>query len=184
MEVFAERGFGATRVEDIARRAGVSKGTLFVYFATKEELFRAVAQTVLSSHLVGIKNLAVDPDRPLRELVPELLAQLAKVGETGMPAMARLLIAESRKFPELARIWYEEVASKVILVLRAAIERAQARGEIGPGDPALYAFSIVGPMMAAVLFREVFGASGLELPDLRSLAKQHSGVVLEGLLSD
>jgi AcrR family transcriptional regulator len=180
IEIFGERGFGATKLEDVARRAGVAKGTLFVYFSSKEELFRAVAQTALT-HLGKLRHLSNDLDRPLAELVPVLLAQAANLGDSGLPAVARLIIAEARIFPDLARVWHDEVVSKVMGLLTAAIERAQERGEIRTGDPKLYAFSILGPMMAATLFREVFAGIGASLPQLRELAEQHANAILYGL---
>lgn len=182
--LFGERGFGATRLEDVARRAGVAKGTVFVYFPTKEDLFRAVARTVLESNLARVTSASAELDRPLAELVPLLLAQAATIGETSLPAMMRLLIAEARTFPDLPRVWHDEVVSKVLGLLTAAIERAQARGEIRPGNARLFAFSIVGPMLSGVLFREVFRETGATLPDLHELAAQHARTVLDGLLQD
>src|SRR5262245_2586060 len=64
IDLFGERGFGATRLEDVARRAGVSKGTVFVYFASKDDLFRAVAKAVLDLHLERLRSVATDPDQP------------------------------------------------------------------------------------------------------------------------
>ena len=180
--IFAERGFGAARLEDVARRAGVAKGTVFVYFPTKDDLFRAVAQTVLTSHLERLQGAAADLDRPIAELVPMLLMQAAAViGEGRLPAMMRLLVSESRQFPDLARVWHDEVVSKVLGLLTMAIEQAQARGEIKPGNARLYAFSIIGPMLASALFREVFRDTA-PLPDLRELAEQHARTILDGLL--
>jgi len=180
--IFAERGFGAARLEDVARRAGVAKGTVFVYFPTKDDLFRAVAQTVLTSHLERLQGAAADLDRPIAELVPMLLMQAdAVIGEGRLPAMMRLLVSESRQFPDLARVWHDEVVSKVLGLLTMAIERAQARGEIKPGNARLYAFSIIGPMLASALFREVFRDTA-PLPDLRELAEQHARTILDGLL--
>lgn len=183
IEIFGERGFGAAKLEDVARRAGVAKGTLFVYFPTKQDLFRAVARTVLTSHLDRLQNAAANLDQPLCELVPMVLAQAARLGEGRLPGMIRLLVAEARSFPELARMWHDEVVSQVLGLLSAAIGRAQARGEIRPGDPYLHAFSVMGPMVSAMIFREVFGATEAALPDLRELAAQHAGTVLNGLLT-
>lgn len=182
IEVFGERGFGAARLEDIARRAGVAKGTVFVYFPNKTELFRAVAQTALASHFGRLRQAAADLDQPLTARIPLLLAQAAHVGEGRLPAMVRLLIAESRSFPDLARVWHDEVVAKILGMLAATIEQAQQRGEIRPGDPKLYAFSIIGPMLSAVLFREVFQHATAALPDLHELAAQHAAVILRGLL--
>ena len=184
IEVFGERGFGKARLEDVARRAGVAKGTVFVYFATKEDLFRAVAKTVLAAHLRRLQSATADLDRPLAETVPALLTQAARIiGEGRLPAMMRLLIAESRTFPDLARVWHDEVVSKVLGLIREAIERAQARGEIRPGDAQLQAISIMGPMLAAALFREVFRDTA-PLPDLQELAAQHARTILQGLLTE
>jgi len=182
LALFCERGFGATRMEDVARRAGVAKGTLFVYFPTKHDLFRAVAQTVVASGLAAIEQAPDSLDRPLATLIPLLLAQAAHVGQTGVPALARLLISESRAFPDLPRVWHDEVVSKVLGLVTTAIENAQARGEVRAGDARLYAFSIIGPMMSAMLFRDLFAAAGGALPDLDALATQHAATVLNGLL--
>jgi AcrR family transcriptional regulator len=184
ISVFAEHGFEAARIEEVARRAGVSKGTVFVYFANKEELFRAVARNLLSTHLGNIPSIAADPELPFVELVPMLLHQAAQVADSRMPAMLRLLIAEGRRFPDIARVWYEEVVSKLLGALTGAIEKAQERGEIRPGDPRLFAFSIVGPMFSGVLFRQILGDTGAPVPDLHKLAEQHALTVLNGLVGN
>lgn len=182
--VFIERGYGAARMEEIATRAQVSKGTLFVYFETKEALFRAVARAALASNLSRLHQLAADPALPLEELIPGLLKTAAGAAETEVVAIARLLVAEARFFPDLPRAWHDEVVSKVLGLLTHAIGAAQDRGEVRSGDPRLLAFSILGPMLAGVLFRDVFAATDAELPDLRALAEQHASVVLHGLIAN
>jgi AcrR family transcriptional regulator len=181
LELFTERGFGATKLEDVARRAGAAKGTLFVYFPTKQDLFRAVARSVLAVNLDPLLQAAANLDKPLTELVPMLLNSAAQFGETRIPAIVRLLIAEARAFPDLAQVWHDEVLSKVLAVVTTAIERAQSRGEIRKGDARLFAFSIVGPMLAGILFREVFKDANVALPDLHRLARQHAQAILHGL---
>lgn len=181
LQLFTERGFGPTRLEDVAKRAGVSKGTLFVYFPNKVELFRSVVQTVLASQLERVSGLSIDVDRPLEEFVPTLLRHGADTARSGLPSMARLLVAESHAFPDLARVWHDEVVSKTLGLLTMAIQHAQDRGEIRAGDPQLHAFSIMGPMMAAALFADVLQGSDAKLPDLTQLAAQHADTVLRGL---
>lgn len=180
--IFVEHGFAAARLEDVARLAGVSKGTLFVYFATKEELFRAVAQHLLAMNLASMQQIAQAPDLPLRDIVPRLLAQSVAATRGRLPAMVRMMIAESRAFPDLALMWHDEVVSKVLTLVTSVIGRAQARGEASPGDPLLHAFSILGPMFAGALFREVLSGTGATLPDLEKLALQHARTVLDGLI--
>jgi AcrR family transcriptional regulator len=178
VEVFAEKGFGAAKLEEVARRAGVAKGTVFVYFPTKQDLFRAVAQTAVSANFDGIADAA---EGPLDEFVPALLAQAAQLGASPVSGMARLLVAEARSFPDIAQVWHDEVVAKMLGLLTAAIEQAQARGEVRAGSARLYAFSILGPMLAGVIFREVFREAGAELPDLRELARQHAQAILRGM---
>ncbi|HWE98954.1 MAG TPA: TetR/AcrR family transcriptional regulator [Caulobacteraceae bacterium] len=180
IEVFVEQGFGAAKLEEVARRAGVAKGTVFVYFPTKEALFRAVARSVLDGDLGGVAAVA-DLDRPAAELVAAVLAQAAVLGQSPVAGVVRLIIAEAKSFPDLAQVWHDEVVARALAIITLVIERAQARGEIRAGDPRLYAFSILGPMLAAVLFRQVFADAGAALPDLPALARQHAATIIDGL---
>jgi hypothetical protein len=83
-----------------------------------------------------------------------LLSRAAEMMTGGrLPAIARMVIGESRKFPDLARIWHDDVAARVVHMVAGIIARAQARGEVAPGDPRLHAFSLMGPMVMAMLFR-------------------------------
>jgi AcrR family transcriptional regulator len=181
MEVFAEEGFGRATMEAVARRAGVAKGTVFVYFPSKQDLFRAVAQDVLSANFSEFAAAASGLDRPLDELIPLLLARAARVGESPTASIIRILVAEARSFPDLAQVWHDEVVAKMLGLLTATIAQAQARGEVRAGDPKLYAFSIFGPMMAGVIFREVFRDVDAELPALTDLAAQHAKAIVDGL---
>jgi AcrR family transcriptional regulator len=182
--VFADKGFAAAKLEDIARRAGVSKPTLYLYFETKEEIFRAVARAAVASLLEAFETQAEGADVPFAELAPRLLSRAAGMMKGGrVPAIARMVIGESRNFPDLARIWHDDVVASVIGMVTGIIARAQARGEVAPGDPRLHAFSLMGPMVMAMLFREVFGGIGTDPPDLRALAGQHARTALHGLLT-
>ena len=181
--VFAEKGFAAAKLDDIARRAGISKATLYLYFDTKEEIFRAVAQAAVASlpKLLGRKTEG--PDAPFSELAPHLLSRAAEMMEGGrVPAIARMVIGESRNFPDLARIWHDDVVASVIGMVTGIIARAQGRSEVAPGDPRLHAFSLMGPMVMAMLFGEVFGGVAANPPDLPALADQHARAALHGLL--
>ena len=181
LEVFAEKGFAAAKLDDIARRAGISKATLYLYFETKEEIFRAVAQAAVAALLGPLETPAEVSDGLFAEFAPRLLSRTAEIMNGGrVPAIARMVIGESRNFPDLARIWHDDVVASVIGILTAIIARAQARGEVAPGDPRLHAFSLMGPMVMAMLFREVFGGEA-NPPDLQTLADTHAGTALRGL---
>jgi AcrR family transcriptional regulator len=110
--VFAEKGFAAAKLDDISRRAGISKATLYLYFDTKEEIFRAVARTAVASLLKALETQAKGADAPFAELAPKLLERAAELMKGGrVPAIARMVIGESRNFPDLARIWHDDVVT-------------------------------------------------------------------------
>jgi AcrR family transcriptional regulator len=182
LEVFAEKGFAAAKLDDIARKAGISKATLYLYFDTKDEIFRAVAQSAVASLIEALERQVEGADAPFAEIAPRLLARAAAMMKGGrVPAIARMVIGESRNFPDLACIWHDDVVARVIGIVTGMIARAQARGEVAPGDPRLYAFSLMGPMVMAMLFREVFGGVDANSPDLKALADQHARTALRGL---
>jgi AcrR family transcriptional regulator len=184
MEVFAEKGFAAAKLDDIARKAGIAKATLYLYFDTKHEIFRAVAQSAVASLFEALESQSEGTDAPFAELAPKLLLRAAAMMKVGrVPAIARMVIGESRTFPDLARIWHDDVVASVIGIVTGIIARAQARGEVTPGDPRLHALSLMGPMVMAMLFREVFGSVAANPPDLNALADQHSRTALRGLLT-
>ena len=183
LAAFAENGFAAAKLTDIARRAGVSKAALYLYFETKEDLFRAVARSLITPDLTGVAIALETSDAPFAELAPALLARVADLLTDGRPlAIVRMVLAESRNFPDIARIWREDVVEQVLSLVARLIERAQQRGEVVAGDPRLHAFSLMGPLVMGGLFRAVFGAEGNRAPDLQALAAQHARAALNGLL--
>jgi AcrR family transcriptional regulator len=183
LEVFAEKGYAAAKLDDIAARAGVSKGALYLYFETKDELFRAVVGEHASPNIEAVRAMAVSFKGRFADLAPLILALAAKIASSSpIPAVAKMVIGESRNFPDLARVWHDQVVSKAIELLTGLIEAAQARGEVRPGDPRLHAISLMGPMVMSFIWREVFVPVGAEPIDPAALAAQHARTVLNGLL--
>ena len=184
LEVFAERGFAAAKLEDIAARAGISKGALYLYFDTKDELFRAVVQETVAPNIEAARAMAEAFPGRFADLAPLLLGRVAQLAATtGLPAVAKMVIGESRNFPDLARVWHDTVVSQAIGLLTGLVTRAQAKGEVGPGDPRLHAISLMGPMVVAILWREVFVPVGAEPIDIAALAAQHAQTALRGMLA-
>jgi AcrR family transcriptional regulator len=183
LAVFAEKGFAAARTEDIAACAGISKGALYLYFPTKEDMFRAVVKDALAPNIdalqVQIEATKLNFDELIRFTLPRFVQIIT---ETRMGAVAKMVIGESGNFPELARVWYDNVISKGIGMISGLIARAQMTGEVRPGDPRTHAFSIIGPLLMGVLWRETFTPVGRETVDLAAIARQHVETVLEGLL--
>lgn len=183
LEVFAEKGFAAAKLDEIARRAGVSKGTLYLYFKDKEELFRAVVRDTVAPNIDAVRETVMAADLPFAQIVPLFLGRFAELA-TRLPvgAVAKMVIGESRNFPELAKVWHDQVASRAIAMLAGLIERAQQKGEVRPGNPRLHAFTLAGPMLMGVIYRETLQPVGGEPLDIEALAKQHADTVLAGLL--
>lgn len=183
LEVFAERGFAAARLDEIARRAGVSKGTLYLYFRDKEDLFRAVVRDTIAPNIEAIRAAVGTVELPFAEVVRIVFARFAeKTAEAPIGQVAKIVVGESRNFPELAKVWHDEIASKAIGLIARLVERAQARGEVRPGDPRLHAFTLMGPMVLGMLWRETLQPVGGEPLDIEQLASQHGETVLAGLL--
>lgn len=182
LDVFAERGFAAARLDDIARQAGVSKGALYLYFETKDDLFRAVVRQAVAPNLDVVEAILGQTDVPFADMLRMAFARIAVAIEVSkMGAVAKLVIGESRNFPELARVWHDEVVSRALAAITDAIAAAQARGEVRPGDPRFHAFSIMGPLLVGVLWRETFTPVGAPSLDLEALLQQHAETVIAGL---
>lgn len=181
-DIFIERGYAATRTDDIARRAGVAKGTLYLYFTTKEDLFKAVVEQVLTPNLLAIEEANRVETRPFRQAMPALLLLIAErmaQGRTG--SILRMVLADGRTFPDLARIWHDQVVVRVLDIVAGMVEKSQARGEVAPGDARLHAFSLMGPLVVSLLFRETFAFESPYLADPATLAIQHADSMIYGL---
>lgn len=184
LAVFSEKGFAAARLDDIAARAGVSKGALYLYFETKQDLFRAVVRETVAPNLAVIAAFVSQSQLPFDQLIRLLFARIGEVVTEGrLGAVAKMVIGESRNFPELAKVWHEDVVSRMLDAIGGAVAAAQEHGEVRPGDPRLYVFSLAGPLLLGVLWREVFEPIGAEPVDLKALLTQHADLVLEGILT-
>lgn len=185
LAVFAEKGFAAARLDDIAAQAGVSKGALYLYFETKQDLFRAVVRETVAPNLAAVAAFIGQSELPFERLIRLVFDRMAEVVTQGrLGAVVKMVIGESRNFPELAKVWHEDVVSRMVDALGGAVSAAQARGEVRPGDPRLYVFSLAGPLLMGVLWREVFAPIGAEPVDLKALLAQHADVALKGMLAE
>jgi AcrR family transcriptional regulator len=182
MAVFAERGFAAARLDEIARRAGVSKGALYLYFETKEQIFRAVVAQAIAPNVQTIRAMIAAHPGPLSALLRLVAGRVMVLVETlPVGGVVKMVIGEARNFPELARVWHDDLVAHILGALTDAIHAAQARGEVKTGDARAYALEIISPMLIAVIWRETFVPVGAQPFDLQSLAHQHIETMIEGL---
>jgi len=184
LDVFAEKGFAAARLDEIAQRAGVSKGTLYLYFKDKADLFRAVVRDTVAPNIDVVRTMVEGADLPFPDVIRLFLPRFAALtSQARVGAVAKMVIGESRNFPELAKVWHDEVVSKALGLIAGLIERGQAKGEVRAGDPRLLTFTLMGPMVMGLLWRETLQPAGGAPLDLEALAAQHAETILAGLLA-
>ncbi|MFL6786002.1 MAG: TetR/AcrR family transcriptional regulator, partial [Sphingomicrobium sp.] len=175
----------ATRVEDIAARAGISKGTLYLYFKDKQEIFGAVVRNTVAPNIAMIRDSITAVDMPFSLMVYTLLERFVDIAEQlPIGAVAKIVIGESRNFPELARVYHDLVITEAIGAIAELVGTAQAKGEVRPGDARLFAMTLIGPMLMGILWRETFEPVGAATINLKALARQHAAAALTGLLTE
>jgi len=156
LDEFSARGFAAARLDDVARRADVAKGTIYLHFKDKEALFQELVRTMLSPLVMTLEQLRAS-DVPIR-IVLERFADLfvREIYGTRRRDVARLVITEGARFPSIAEFYYREVVDRGIAAMRAMIERAVARGEIGHAALARFPQLVVAPGLVAILWVGLF----------------------------
>ncbi len=158
LDLFVEKGFAATRAEEVAARAGVSKGTLFLYFQSKEELFKAVVRENISGRFTEWR---AELDT-FEGSTPELLAYCMhswweRVGLTRASGLTKLMMSEAKNFPDIAAFYQQEVIMPGHNLIRAILQRGMDRGEFRPMDLDYAVYLVVAPMIFLILSRHTAG---------------------------
>jgi AcrR family transcriptional regulator len=157
LEEFAARGFADTRLDDVARRARIAKGTIYLYFRDKETLFQDLVREMLSP-LVGAIEAAPLRDLPIRAVVEMIVDVFVNaIYGTRRKDVIRLIIAEGPRFPKLAEVYYREVIARVLPVLRARLALAVERGELRHDALARFPQLLVAPALVAIIWNGLFG---------------------------
>jgi AcrR family transcriptional regulator len=157
LTVFAERGFEAARLDDVAARAGVAKGTLYLYFKDKEALFEEVVRGAVSPVVERISMLAAAPDMPLAPMLDALFSLFEKeVLGTRRKLLIRLIIAEGPRFPRIAEFYYRDVVGRILPMLAKIARRAADRGELPNDAVARYPQLVAAPLLLAVIWDGLF----------------------------
>ena len=170
LDEFIARGFTATRLDDVAKRAGVAKGTIYLYFRDKESLFQELIRAMLTP-LVGTIEAMGAADLPLPALADSIVELFVReVYETRRKDVVRLMISEGRRFPKLAESYYREVLSRIIAAVRTLLRRAAARGEV-PEGLAEFPQIIAAPGLIAIIWSGLF--ERFEPLDVRKMMKTH-----------
>ncbi|HZV53374.1 MAG TPA: TetR/AcrR family transcriptional regulator [Rhodocyclaceae bacterium] len=182
LEVFAEHGFTATRLEEVARRAGVSKGTVYLYFESKEALFKAAVEAAMTPALEAAEALAADATKSSAELLRcFVFGWWQMVGSTTLGGLPKLLVAESANFPELARWFHDNMIKRAQRAVAGIIELGVARGDFRPMPPMVAARIVFGPMFSYLLWQRAFGACMADLPDPETYFSLTVDMLVHGL---
>jgi AcrR family transcriptional regulator len=184
LDCFVERGFAATRLDDVAARAGVSKGTLYLYFAGKDELFMAVVRENIIPLIDEFRREVTLSSASSAELLRRFLrGWWDRVGETKLAGIAKLIVAEAGNFPDVARFFHDEVTLPNHQILAEIIERGIRTGEFRPVDTEATAQLLLAPLVLRAIWNHSIQpccADICPVPNERMLAA-HLDMVLCGL---
>jgi AcrR family transcriptional regulator len=158
IDLFVERGYAATRLEDVARRAGVSKGTLYLYYENKEELFKAVVRSSIVPAIGEAEVSVAEFDGHSADLLRHLIHNWwQRVGATKASGIVKLVTAEADNFPELAKFYQDEVINRGTAAMTGMLERGVARGEFRPIDVKLMTQVLTAPMLMLITWKHSVG---------------------------
>lgn len=184
LDLFVEKGFAATRVEEVAARAGVSKGTLFLYFPSKEDLFKAVVrENVVHPVTQGAAEIAQYKGTTGELLEWMMLQWWLRYGATKASGISKLIMSEATNFPELAAFYRQEVIEPGQALVRTVLQRGIERGEFRPINIELALHSVMTPLLFLVMWKHSMGpcAPSQEQIVPEVFISQHAQLLVRGL---
>ena len=159
LDLFVEKGYAATRVEEVAQHAGVSKGTLFLYFPTKEELFKAVVrENIVGRFPEWNAEFDAFTGNTQQMLRYALTMWWQRVGATKASGITKLMMSEASNFPELAAFYQHEVITPGHQMIRRILQRGVERGEFRPMNLDYGVYTVMAPMIFLMTWKHSFGA--------------------------
>jgi AcrR family transcriptional regulator len=171
LDEFSERGFAAARLDDVARRAGVAKGTIYLYFKDKEALFQELVRFQIGP-VVGALEAALASDLPLAVIVEHALDIFVReIYGTHRKQVLRLIISEGPRFPALAEFYYREVLAHILKAVRARFARAVERGEIAGDELVRFPQLLGAPGIVAIVWSGLFDR--FEPLDVRAMMRAY-----------
>lgn len=182
LDLFTERGFNGTRMEDVAARAGLSKAAIYLYFNDKSALLEALVRDTVLTNLSAARTMAEGHQGPVSELLIAVMGFMAgRMTGSRLPDMIKLVISESRAHPDVGRFYLDNVINQGLPFFETIIRRGIDSGEFRAVDPHLAVRSMVAPMLFAAIWRSVFEPLGAERLDMEVFVKHQQGMLLRGL---
>lgn len=182
LDTFREKGFAATRMEDIAARAGVSKGTIYLYYPSKQAVFEALVRANLVPRIERIQALMATAQGSATERLHMMITAFAQVAaDARLVALPKLVLAEAGNFPDLARFYRHEVVGRGLALVAGILRGGMESGEFRALDAEVTARLFMAPMILAALWRTTFAPiEDVPLPP-ETLLRQHLDLFLRGL---
>jgi AcrR family transcriptional regulator len=182
LAVFAEKGYAAARMEDIAVRAGVTKGTIYLYFPSKEEVFKSLARQHIGENLLLAAEQAKAFDGSAFDFLSIFYAAfLDRMIHSGAVVLPKIIIGESGNFPELARFWRVEVIEKAFDMLSGIVQKGIARGEIRALPVEHIVKLCVAPTLMCMIWQTTFAAAASTTFDYAAFLATHRDILIRGL---
>ena len=182
LKVFAAKGYAAARMEDIAQAAGVTKGTIYLYFENKETVFKALVRESIGTTVTAVAAQVEHYDGPARDIIRLALTTMAQLlMNSERVVLPKIIIAESGNFPELARFYRFEIIEKGLGAFCAVIARGMARGEIRRAPVEHVARLCIAPVLLGAIWRATFAQFDVEPYDYQGLIETHLDVLFRGL---
>jgi AcrR family transcriptional regulator len=175
LEEFTARGYEAARLDDVAKRAGVAKGTIYLYFADKEALFQDLVRSMVHPVLGTLEHLR-EVDIPARVLVEGMLNTFVReILGTRRKDIVRLIFTEGTRFPAIAEFYHREVIARVLAIIRPILKRAAERGELPDDSLARFPQLIIAPGLVAIMWSALFAK--YEPLDVPEMMRAHVGIL-------
>ena len=183
LEAFVENGFAATRLEDVAQRAGVSKGTLYLYFDSKEALFKAVVRENIVPFIERAEHRADAYQGSSRDLLVEVVrGWWNDMHESRMTGLPKLILSEASNFPEAARVYFDEVVQRVRRLFARTLERGIERGEFRPLDVEYTVRVVMAPVVMGLIYKHSLVKCQIDAVDFDRFLNALIEILLHGVV--
>jgi AcrR family transcriptional regulator len=184
LATFADRGYAATKLEDVAAAAGISKGTIYLYFSTKEDLFRAVVRQAVLPNLAAAEEQFASHTGSCADLLRVLARRFLALLDSDITAVPKLVVAESGNFPAIAQFYADAVLRRAFALVEGILTRGMERGEFRRMDVHAVLPLFAAPFLLLALWKHSLGRHTDLHFDARAVAEAHLDVLLRGLAAE
>lgn len=185
LDLFAEKGFAATRMEEIAARAGLSKAALYLYFPSKSEVFKAAVRETVGVAVAHLETLAAGFEGPSDDLLRRVVAEICRVlAAAPAGAIPKIVLSEAGNFPDIAEYYVREVVSRGLGVIEGIFARGRARGEFAADLGPLAPFAVIAPALTLAMWNHGLGRVVGQPLDPAAYAAEMARILIGGVAGE